>query len=75
MVLLSPSQRDSALGRAVSRRALAKVTSSFEEWLAHGALLDAGFPSQVSRSAMRRDKQVAGSVLCIVLGPVRTGAA
>lgn len=68
VVLLSPSQRDSALLRAVSRRALAKVTSSFEEWLAHGALLDAGFPSQLSRPAMRRDKTSGRPASVIVLG-------
>ena len=43
VVLLPTAHRDLGLLRAVARRSLARVTASFEEWLAHGALLDAGF--------------------------------
>lgn len=67
-VLLPSSHRDVALLRAVSRRSLAKVTTSFEEWLAHGALLDAGFPSQSLRPVARRDKSSGPSASVIVLG-------
>jgi len=55
VVLLPTVHRDLGLLRAVARRSLARVTTSFEEWLAHGALLDAGFgASSGVRSGSRR---------------------
>ncbi|MBL8633398.1 MAG: hypothetical protein JNM40_09230 [Myxococcales bacterium] len=55
VVLLPTVHRDLGLLRAVARRALSRVTASFEEWLAHGALLDAGFgPLPQGRSGARR---------------------
>lgn len=55
VVLLPTAHRDLGLLRAVARRSLARVTTSFEEWLAHGALLDAGFgASSGVRSGSRR---------------------
>lgn len=55
VVLLPTVHRDLGLLRAVARRSLSRVTASFEEWLAHGALLDVGFgPSPQGRSGSRR---------------------
>ena len=57
VVLLPTVHRDLGLLRAVARRSLARVTSSVEEWLAHGALIDAGFGAAANvRSGSRRNQ-------------------
>jgi hypothetical protein len=69
VVLLPTMHRDLGLLRAVARRSLSRVTASFEEWLAHGALLDAGFgPLGQSRSGGRRTLASQRRASVLVLG-------
>ncbi len=68
VVLLPESHRDVPLLRAVCRRTMAKVTDSLEEWLSHGALLDAGFPAPPVRTGARRDKSSGPRMSVVVLG-------
>lgn len=69
VVLLPTAHRDLGLLRAVARRSLSRVTSSFEEWLAHGALLDAGFGTQPQgRSSARRSGSIQRRASVLVLG-------
>jgi len=69
VVLLPPVHRDRALLRAVARRSMARVTVSFEEWLAHGALLDAGFGSRPqARLTARRSSSSAQRARVLVFG-------
>ena len=69
VVLLPPVHRDLALLRAVARRAMTRVTASFEEWLAHGALLDAGFgQASPGRTVARRSLAKPARTSVLVFG-------
>lgn len=68
VVLLPENHRDVPLLRAVCRRTMAKVTDNLEEWLSHGALLDAGFPASTGRTGSRRDKSNGPRMSVVVLG-------
>lgn len=69
VVLLPTLHRDVGLLRAVARRSLSRVTANFEEWLAHGALLDAGFgPGPQGRSSVRRASASQRRASVLVLG-------